>query len=72
MAAVFEETVCRIWEQRVWERAARRASFSGFGGTGGTEKGACVPVCEGIVTSRESSRRSVGTGLGCGAACCAC
>lgn len=68
MAAVLLETVCRIWVQSAWLRARRRASFSGFGGTGGTGMGAWVPVWEGSVTSKESSRRSVG-GLGAGGAC---
>lgn len=69
MADTFELTVCWIWEQKVWLRARRRASFSGFGGTGGTGMGAWVPVWDGIVTSRESSRRFTGA-LGGAGTCC--
>lgn len=55
-----------MWEVRVWERARRRASFSGFGGIGGAGIGACELVCEGRVTSRVSSRRLMGAGAGWG------
>lgn len=66
MAATFDDTVWLICETSVWLRARRSASFSGFGGTGGTGMGAWLPFCDGRVTSRESSRRSIGA-LGAGA-----
>ena len=59
-----------VWVVRVCERARRRASFSGLGGTGGPGRVGWLGFCEGRVTVRESSRR-LGGGAGAGGgACC--
>jgi hypothetical protein len=60
MAEMLLLTVWRSCDTSVVLRARRRASFSGFGGIGGAGRGAWVPVWDGRVTSRGSSKRFVG------------
>ena len=53
----FDEWVARVCWVKVWDRAASKASFCGFGGIGG---GAMVDGWVGSVASNGDVRRSSG------------